>query len=142
MSLKIRYNDKEVFSMLPSCFAEFINCFKNTFAIDVKILKGINFYYIDEDCEETILSNEEDYEIFKQIKEKNDKINTIYAKRNENYETKEYNDQLLNLKSTIDSIKLKHQEEINKIDNEYNQKIQKEFEQKDNILSKEILKKG
>ena len=80
MNVKIKYNNKENIIKDPKDFHDFLNQFKNIFEIQENLINSINFYYIDEDSEHIVFSNDSDLDIFKDLVERQEIVNCVFAK--------------------------------------------------------------
>ena len=83
MNIKIKYNNKENIIKDPKDYQDFIEQFKTIFGIEESLINSMNFYYIDEDNEENILSSDSDLDIFKQMVNDQEIVNCIYVKSND-----------------------------------------------------------
>ena len=138
MNLKLNYNNKEIVIPSPQNFNDLLNVFQKSFNINEKLMKSLNFHYIDEDNEENILSNDEDLQIFKENVNEKIVVNCIFGHLINNDDSKMIEENK-NEEEKIETLELKKKEIINIKDEGLDKNGSKKIEIKDNIMNEEIL---
>ena len=97
MTLKLDYNEQQITTQMPDNFDHLIKKIQILFNINLEKLSTMNLIYIDEDNEEIIISNDEDFNNFKETVENGEAINTIFCKMNNNINKTMDNNDILNI---------------------------------------------
>ena len=143
MDIILNYNGKETSVKIPENYMELITQFKTIYSINEILLQKMNVYYIDEDNEKIIISNDEDLSVFIDSAKENQIVKCIYCELLDKKDEKNYDkdDEINRLQIEMEALKLKNKEEIEQKEDEYKNKINQELESKENTIKIKLLEK-
>ena len=141
MTLKLDYNEQQITTQMPDNFDNLIKKIQILFNINLEQLSTMNLIYIDEDNEEIIISNDEDFNNFKETVENGEAINTIFCKMNNNINKTMDNNDILNIECLNIDKPNNDEELINSIilnEKEPDNEKLNELEKKEELIKKQM----